>query len=152
MNRRYSMKAAVRFQSRGGNTKAVAEIIAKMAGVKAEKAEVTLDEYVDILFVGGGVYMGKMDESLYHFLEKLDVDKVGELVCFSTSGSMGTTLKQIEQIAIKKGISVNENKLLIRMLLRGHSFLGLEGGKLTDKQIEKVEKYTEKVLETTRMG
>lgn len=146
------MKAAVRFQSRGWNTKAVAEIIAKMAGVKAEKAEVTLDEYVDILFVGGGVYMGKMDESLYHFLEKLDVDKVGELVCFSTSGSMGTTLKQIEQIAIKKGISVNENKLLIRMLLRGHSFLGLEGGKLTDKQIEKVEKYTEKVLETTRMG
>lgn len=117
------MKTAVRFQSRGGNTKAVAEIIAKMAGVKAEKAEVTLDEYVDILFVGGGVYMGKMDESLYHFLEKLDVDKVGELVCFSTSGSMWTTLKQIEQIAIKKGISVNENKLLIRMLLRGHSFL-----------------------------
>ena len=146
------MKAAVRFQSRGGNTKAVAEIIAKMAGVKAEKAEVTLDEYVDILFVGGGVYMGKMDESLYHFLEKLDVDKVGEIVCFSTTGSMGTTLKQIEQIAIKKGISVNKNKLLIQMLLRGHSSLGLKGGKLTDKQIEKVEKFTEKVLETTNLG
>lgn len=146
------MKAAVRFQSRGGNTKAVAEIIAKMAGVKAKKLEVMLDEYVDILFVGGGVYMGKMDESLYHFLEKLDVDKVGEIVCFSTTGSMGTTLKQIEQIAIKKGISVNKNKLLIRMLLRGHSSLGLKAGKLTDKQIEKVEKFTEKVLETMRMG
>lgn len=30
------MKTAVRFQSRGGNTKAVAEIIAKMAGDKTK--------------------------------------------------------------------------------------------------------------------
>lgn len=127
------MKAAVRFQSRGGNTKAVAEIIAKKVGVNAEKVEVPLDEYVDILFVGGGVYMGKMDESLYHFLVNLNVNKIGKIVCFSTTGSMNVTLKRIEEIAVKKGITVDENKLLIRMLLRGHSSLGLVGGKLTDK-------------------
>lgn len=142
------MKAAVRFQSRGGNTKAVAEIIAKKVGVNAKKAEVVLDEYVDILFVGGGVYMGKVDESLSHFLENLNVDKVGQIVCFSTTGSMDATLKQIKQMAIKKGIIVNENKLLIRMLLRGHSSFGLVGGKLTDKQICKIEKFTDNVLES----
>lgn len=142
------MKAAVRFQSRGGNTKAVAEIIAKKVGVNAKKAEVVLDEYVDILFVGGGVYMGKVDESLSHFLENLNVDKVGQIVCFSTTGSMDATLKHIKQMAIKKGIIVNENKLLIRMLLRGHSSFGLVGGKLTDKQICKIEKFTDNVLES----
>lgn len=141
------MKAAVRFQSRGGNTKAVAEIIAKKVGVNAEKVEVPLDEYIDILFVGGGVYMGKMDESLYHFLENLNVNKVGKIVCFSTTGSMSVTLKRIEEIAVKKGITVNESKLLIRMLLRGHSSLGLQGGKLTDKQICKIEKFTDNVIE-----
>ncbi len=144
------MKVAVRFQSRGGNTKAVAEIIAKKVGANAEKVDVTLDEYVDVLFVGGGVYMGKMDESLYHFLGNLNVDKVGEIVCFSTTGSMGTTLKQIKQIAIKKGITVNKNKLLIRMLLRGHSSFGLVGGKLTDKQICKIEKFTDNVIESMK--
>ena len=142
------MKAAVRFQSRGGNTKAVAEIIAKKVGVNAEKVEVPLDEYVDILFVGGGVYMGKMDESLYHFLENLNVNKIGKIVCFSTTGSMNVTLKRIEEIAIKKEITVDENKLLIRMLLRGHSSLGLVGGKLTDKQIYKIEKFTDNVIES----
>lgn len=141
------MKVAVRFQSRGGNTKAVAENIAKRVGVNAEKVEVALDEYVDILFVGGGVYMGKMDESVAHFLKNLNVDKVGQIVCFSTTGSMDATLKQIKQIAIKRGIIVNENKLLIRMLLRGHSSFGLVGGKLTDKQICKIEKFTDDVLE-----
>lgn len=83
------MKVAVRFQSRGGNTKAVAEIIAKKVGANAEKVEVTLDEYVDVLFVGGGVYMGKMDENLYYFLGNLNVDKVGEIVCFSTTKRTG---------------------------------------------------------------
>ena len=142
------MKAAVRFQSRGGNTKAVAEIIAKKVGVNAEKVEVPLDEYIDILFVGGGVYMGKMDESLYHFLENLNVNKVGKIVCFSTTGSMSVTLKRIEEIVVKKGITVDESKLLIRMLLRGHSSLGLQGGKLTDKQICKIEKFTDNVIES----
>lgn len=146
------MKAAVRFQSRGGNTKAVAEIIAKKVGVNAKKVEVALDEYVDILFVGGGVYMGKVDESLSHFLENLNVDKVGQIVCFSTTGLMDATLKQIKQMAIKKGIIVNENKLLIQMLLRGHSSFGLVGGKLTDKQICKIEKFTDNILESNNLS
>lgn len=141
------MKVAVRFQSRGGNTKAVAEVIAKRVGVNAEKVEVGLDEYADILFVGGGVYAGKMDESVARFLENLNVDKVGQIVCFSTTGSMTATLKQIKEIAIKRGIIVNENKLLIRMLLRGHSSFGLAGGKLTEKQIRKTERFTDDVLE-----
>lgn len=48
----------------------------------------------------------------------------------------------------KKEIIVNENKLLIRMLLRGHSFFGLVRGKLTDKQICKIEKFTDNMFES----
>lgn len=140
------MKIAVRYQSRGGNTKAVAEIIASSAGVKAESVDATINEYVDVLFVGGGVYMGRLDESLSDFLSKLNSDNVGQIVCFSTTGSMNSTLKQIEAISIQKGIPVHENKLLIKMLLRGHSSLGLTGGKLTDKQTEKVKQFTNNVL------
>lgn len=35
------MKTAVRYQSRGGNTKAVAEVIANSLGVKAEPVDIT---------------------------------------------------------------------------------------------------------------
>ena len=94
------MKIAVRYQSRGGNTKAVAEVIANSLGVKAETVDSAITERVDVLFVGGGVYMGKMDESLYNFLSELNSENVGQIVCFSTTGSMASTIKQIKQLAI----------------------------------------------------
>jgi flavodoxin len=43
------MKVAVRYQTRGGNTRAVAEAIAKAAGVKAEPIYVSLREPIDLL-------------------------------------------------------------------------------------------------------
>lgn len=94
------MKIAVRYQSRGGNTKAVAEVIANSLGVKAESVDSAINERVDVLFAGGGVYMGKMDESLYKFLSKLNSENVGQIVCFSTTGSMASTIKQIKHLAI----------------------------------------------------
>lgn len=145
------MKTAVRYQSRGGNTKAVAEIIANRLGVRAEPAASGMTAYADVLFVGGGVYMGKPDESLYNFLEGLNRDSVGQIVCFSTAGSMASAIKQIKRMAIQKGIRVNENELLLKMLLQGHSSLGLTGGKLTDKQIKKIESFVDKVLLSTNM-
>lgn len=140
------MKIAVRYQSRGGNTKAVAEVIANSLGVKAESVDSAITERVDVLFVGGGVYMWKMDESLYNFLSELNSENVGQIVCFSTTGSMASTIRQIKQVATRKGIMVNENELLLKMLLRGHSSLGLTGGKLTDRQIKKIEIFVNSVL------
>lgn len=140
------MKIAVRYQSRGGNTKAVAEVIANSLGVKAESVDSPITERVDVLFVGGGVYMGKMDESLCNFLLELNNENVGQIVCFSTTGSMGTTIKEIKQLAMQKRIMVNENALLLKMLLQGHSSLGLIGGKLTDKQIKKIELFANNVM------
>lgn len=144
------MKTAVRYQSRGGNTKAVAEVIANSLGVRAETVDSTISEYVDVLFVGGGVYMSKADKSLCNFLSELSSNNVGQIICFSTSGSTSSAIKQMKKIAIHKGISVNENELLIKMRLQGHSFLGLQGGKLTDKQIEEVKLFTNKVLISTK--
>lgn len=145
------MKIAVRYQSRGGNTKAVAEVMANCLGVKAESVECSITERIDVLFVGGGVYMGKMDESLAVFLSELNRENVGQIVCFSTTGSMASTIKQIKQYALQKGIVVNKNELLLKMLLQGHSSLGLTGGKLTGKQIKRIELFTDNVLASTKI-
>lgn len=44
-------------QSRGGNTRGMAEIIARMAGITEEPVYMPLIEKVDLLFLGGAVYM-----------------------------------------------------------------------------------------------
>lgn len=66
------MKIAIRYQSRGGNTKAVAEAIAKEINVPAKSIESPIEEEVDLLFIGGGVYAWNIDKKLREYLENLN--------------------------------------------------------------------------------
>ena len=50
------MKVAVRYYSKGGNTKKLAEAIAEAVGEKAQTTDVKLTEDVDILFLCNSVY------------------------------------------------------------------------------------------------
>lgn len=135
------MKSIVRYQSRNGNTKAVATVIAQNIGVEAHSIDHPVTDYVDVLLVGGGVYAGKMDKSLRTFLDSLSPDKIGKIIAFSTSGTQNNTLLQIKEHAEKKGIPVSSHELLVKMYLHGHSILGQSGGKLTSKHIEKINDF-----------
>ena len=139
------MKIAIRYQSRGGNTRAVADVIAKQLGLKAESIDTPLDEKVDVLFLGGGVYKWNVDPKLKEYLQKLDSKQIGEIIAFTTTGFMKTALKKITEYATKAGIRVNEKQLLLRMKMQGHSMIGREGGHLTDVQIEKIKKFTSEI-------
>jgi len=140
------LKIAVRYQSRGGNTRAVAEIIAEDLGLKAESINEPLAEKVDILFLGGGVYKWDIDPQLKEYLEKLDSNKIGQIVAFSTTGGMKKAITRITEYGKKAGISVNEKQLCLKVLLQGHSALGREGGYLTEKQIAEIKKFTSDVI------
>ncbi|MDL2207024.1 hypothetical protein LJC33_08975 [Eubacteriales bacterium OttesenSCG-928-N13] len=80
------MKMMVRYQSRGGNTKVVAEAIAKAVGMTAETIDNPITEPVDLLVVGGGVYAWGLDQSLKIFLENLDPAMVKEVAAFTSAG------------------------------------------------------------------
>ena len=141
------MNIAVKYQSRNGNTCAVAETIAYIADVEAKSIDEPLRGHIDILFIGG-VYMWDANKELIDFLENLNKKQIEQIAAFSTTGTMTTTIKRICEYADKMGIPVNENKLCIKMLIQGHSSLGLQGGKLKAPQIEKIRKFTEKVLKS----
>ncbi|MDR1271412.1 MAG: flavodoxin, partial [Clostridiales Family XIII bacterium] len=66
------MNIAVRYFSRGGNTKKVAEAIAKAAGVEARDCSAALTEPLDLLFLGGSIYASSVDQALKDFVEQLD--------------------------------------------------------------------------------
>lgn len=140
------MKVAVRYQSRGGNTKAVAVAIAKATGVKAEPIDVPLDESVDLLFVGGGVYAWDIDGSLKKYLETLEVNIVKSIAAFSTAGSTNGTRK-IAAIAKARGIYMFAETLSVRMGVRNNALLGGKGYiMLTDKQIRLVDDFVSKII------
>ncbi len=140
------MKIEVRYQSRGGNTKAVAETIADAAGVSAKSIDHALEEYTDVLFLGGGVYAWKMDKSMAAFLSSLDGAKVGKIVAFSTTGASDSVNKKILAAAKGAGIEVCDKAFCLKLGAQGNTLLGKKGGALKDEQIERARAFTKDVL------
>ena len=140
------MKYAIRYQSRGGNTRAVAEKMAEILGITVETIDTPVNEKIGILFIGGGLYKWVLDEKLKEFLENINPEKIGKIIPFGTSGGQELVIKEITKFAQNKGIKVDENKLCVKFGLKGHSWLGLKGGKLNAKQIKKIEDFTNDII------
>lgn len=82
------MNIAVRYYSRSGNTKAVADAVAEAVGVKAvsvDAAQADIKEPVDLLFIGGALYAYGLDKHLKAYLKTLKKETVKKAVVFSTS-------------------------------------------------------------------
>lgn len=100
------MKAAVRYYSRTGHTKALAQAIAKGAGVTAESVPAEMTEKVNVLFIGSGLYAAFLDKHLKDYLESLDASKVGKVVMFSTSMLSKRAFPLMKKVLEAKGITV----------------------------------------------
>lgn len=102
------MKIAVRYYTRGGATEKVGKAIAEALGVKGETIDRPLDEKVDLLFIGSGVYKGKIDPRMKKWLENLDPSKAEKAIFFSTSlFSGGDSDEQVRHILTAKGIPMD---------------------------------------------
>lgn len=140
------MNIEVRYQSRGGNTKKVAEIIADELGKEAKSIGEPLQEHVDILFIGGGVYNWNADPELIKFIKHLDRNKVGKIIPFSTTGSFRSTVNKINECASEQDIPVSEECLCMKMMLKGNAIIGRKGGVLSEGQEEEVRVFVRKVM------
>jgi len=76
---------AVRYCSRGGNTKALALAIAEALNVEAKSIEEKVNEEVETLFLGGALYAYGIDKTLTAYIEALDKNMIKKVVVFSTS-------------------------------------------------------------------
>ncbi len=111
------MSAAVRYYSRSGNTKAVAEAIAKAAGVPAvsvDAAGAKITEPVDVLFVGGALYAYGLDSHLKEFLKTLKKEDAKKAVVFSTSWISKHSLDLIKKGLSEAGIPVEEETFYVK--------------------------------------
>lgn len=103
---------AVRFFSRSGNTKKVAEAMAQTVGVPAvsvDGSDAALEEKADILFIGGALYAYGLDEKMNAYLDTLSADKVGKAVVFSTSWLSKHAIDLIKAALESKGIEVADS-------------------------------------------
>ncbi len=101
------MKIKIIYHSRTGNTKKVAEAISEAINVIAEPIpEKGLDEPVDLLFIGNGIYMGKADMTIENFIKTLNRDMVKNAAVFGTFGGQNKAIEMMKELLEKQGIHV----------------------------------------------
>lgn len=132
------MKNAVRYYSRSGNTKTAAEAIARAIGtdaVSVDSASASLQEPVDVLFIGGALYAYGIDKHLKAYLGSLKKDQVKKAVVFSTSWISKHAIDLIKDELNRKGIPVEKETLYFR-------------GKPGEKQLQDAANVARRLMKT----
>ena len=100
------MKVEVRYLSRGGNTKRLADAIAAAVGVEARPVDAPMEGRADVVFLGASVYAGNPDKDAVTFVREHAKD-IGKLVVFSTSASGKSTHMKLRAVAEDCGVTVS---------------------------------------------
>ena len=104
------MKIAVRYYTKTGNTKRLAEAVAGAVGAEALPITAPIDTPVDILFLGNSYYAFSIDPEVRAFIRKLDKSKVGRIVNFGSAAMLNSTYKKVKAEADKVGIPMDERE------------------------------------------
>jgi flavodoxin len=102
------MRVRVVYQSTTGNTKRIAETIAHAVGCVAEPVgTATVDEPVDMLFLGASIHAKDIDPSVKKFIEGLDPALAKQVTVFST-GFEDKAVGIMKDLLARRGIHVSD--------------------------------------------
>ncbi len=135
------MKVAVRYYTKTGNTKRLAEAVAEAVGVEALPLSCPVDEKVDILFLGNSYYAFSIDPEVRGYVENLDKNKVGRIVNFGSAAMLNSTLKKVKAVAEKVGIPVDDREFHCR-----GEFKGLHKGRPNEEDLKAAADFARSVI------
>ena len=127
---------AVRYFSKSGNTKLLAEAIGKGAGVipiSVDEDSAKITEDIDVLFIGGALYAYGLDKVMNEYLAGIDGSKVKKAVVFSTSWISKHSIDLIKKALVAKGIEVVDETCYVR-------------NKPNEKQMAEAEAFAKKFI------
>lgn len=141
------MNIEVRFYSRGGNTKKVAEAVAKAANTSAKDCSAPITEPVDLLFLGGSVYGFGLDENTKNYIQSLNPAYVKNVALFGTSAIVKTGNPGMAKLLSEKGIPVLENSFYCR-----GEFTFMHKGRPNDTDLKKAADFAAAAVKSIQDG
>ena len=137
------MTYAVRYYTKTGNTKRLAEAIAAELGVEAQPLSTPVDEKVDVLFLGNSYYAFNIDPEVRAFVASLDKDKVGKIVNFGSAAMLNSTYKKVKAEADKVGIPMMDCEFHCK-----GEFKGIHKGRPNDDDLKAAAAFARKIKES----
>jgi len=135
------MKIAVRYYTRSGNTKKLADAVAKTASVESKDIACSLDEKADILFLGCSYYAFDVDEAVKKFIIE-NKDNIGKIVCIGTSAMMKSMKKPVKKVADTVGVAVADEEFHCR-----GEFAKFHKGRPNEKDLADVSAFAKSVID-----
>lgn len=136
------MKIALRYYTKTGNTKKLAQAMARVLGVEALDLSHPLEEEVDLLFLGNSYYAFSIDPEVVKFIASLDKDKVGKIVNFGSAAMLNSTWKKVKKEADKLGIPLDSKEFHCK-----GEFKGIHKGRPNEKDIKDAEEFAKTFLQ-----
>lgn len=135
------MKTAVRYYTKTGNTKRLAEAVAKAVGAEALDLSAPVTEPVDVLFLGNSYYAFSIDPEVRDFVRKLDKTKVGRIVNFGSAAMLNSTYKKVKAEADKVGIPIDEREFHCK-----GEFKGIHKGRPNEEDLAAAAEFAKSIV------
>ncbi|MDO4866228.1 MAG: flavodoxin family protein [Clostridia bacterium] len=101
------MRIEVRYYSKNGGTKKLAEAIGQALDTEAKTVDVKLEKYADVVFLGSSVYKGKPDPAVVKFIAD-NAKNIGKIVVFGSAGTKKSTFPAIKSAAAGNAVKTAE--------------------------------------------
>lgn len=135
------MNVQVVCHSGGGNTKKVAERIAREVGAELELARDIAFLNGDLVFLGSGVYAGTFHNSVRELIEKSDLS--GKTIApFATNAGSPYSFDDVKQAVEKAG-----GKYLDGFLIRGRFLFIINRGRPNESDLEDAAKFARETMD-----
>ncbi len=134
------MKIAIRYYSKGGNTKKIAEAVSKAAGIKAKPVSEPLEGDIDVLLLCAAPYKFNIDPAVKDFISGIGV-KVGKAVLFSTSATVKPIGKYLAKLFAEKNIPLESEEFFCP-----GEFMMLHKGRPNDEDCRSAAAFARKII------
>ena len=141
MKNQTGTKIAVRYYTKTGNTKRLAEAVAKAVGAEALPISTPVTEPVDILFLGNSYYAFTIDPEVRTFVRSLEKEKVGKIVNFGSAAMMNSTWKKVKAEADKAGIPMEEREFHCK-----GEFKGIHKGRPNEEDLKAAAEFAKGIV------
>ena len=108
------MTTAIRYFSKFGHSKMMAEAAGEVLGVVPESVAVPITGQVDTLYLGCGVMMGKIGGEMAAFIRSLKPEMVKRVICFGSCAIIKSPVTQMQSLLEKQGVTVDERSFTCR--------------------------------------
>ena len=135
------MNIAVRYYTKTGNTKRLAEAVADAVGAQALPVDSPIEDPVDLLFLGNSYYAFSIDPEVRNFIRSLDRNKVGKIVNFGSAAMLNSTYKKVKAEADRVGIPLDEREVHCK-----GEFKGIHKGKPDEEDCKAAAEFAKSIL------